>query len=1306
MPIVNGKKNVVGGSAAERGLDFQASVSAIVMAHLLAERPLGWLDGIVDDSPVKLDAETGGPGDDISIVTEAGLLVEVQVKRGLHRGSDLWEALLSLADGACSGRITAGVLAVCPNSSGTIRMTLAEDIVRLGTGRVDGLREIGEDFRARLASKSLDVASACSKLRIVSVSAVEGNRDAEGTACERLSRLSVNPSSAWHSLYRHARKLIRIRGRATADSLSRVLSLDGVQVKLHSTETRLQLQAAIAQWLHNTYAQMTILGVTQPVQFADSWIPLRANVVRNGPPEEQEIEVALEQYHNYGYRTNRSENSVDAHTIGRFFKKCVVLGGPGIGKSTLLRKLALEYCKDGRLVLLVKLPQVVAMMTNGGRRIEDCLWEVGLSGSGIRGYSRSLDDAVVLCDGLDECGSQQSLLTTAMHALAVAHPSSRIIVTSRPIGYQPGQLGEWRHYDLLLLDDADAESAVAKVLQAIPFVDKSKRDFASDIAKEQIKSRNSQGIAARSPLMLTLIAALASYGIEPEGSRAALYRQLFRLIEAHPPARLTSAPPSEPERNNFLDVLGWSLLAYENEQADKTLERCVQWWSTETGTSPLTSATRVQACLEYWECLGIVERVRTLTQEAITFVHKTFGEYAAARFLSHSPTAEQRRLIDQAIRTPAWREALSFASYFGLAATILDVWTELAQASDSTAAYSLDDAITLVVLSGVPMLPDALEAVVTCCWRLVTDATSRSRYVAGNALCIVSKSNWPAVRSEVLERLEAPDEWIRLLAWACVSVSAEKDISYERMIYQLNCLPELSPTESYLPRFRFGAATESAVRDNFVLGAVRRILQRPREFNGMEALDRLLVQTDSFCVGTFLQIAELYEEAGFPLPKECQARWQLGADLMPKPEAWRRALVEFLDTLDDPDAVDESGAVTDLFELGAFFCATKFWQMPPGIILDLSAEGDIRIERRVVLHAIARASGIDMNKLIGQARAHRTWISNAEANKVSTFFDLVHVDIEPDFDGQQIIGVESVPILERTILRSSQFFGYNAAQILYSLRRNAVYPPAVERLLYQGRGASLRFAATLAHALGEVVGQELILRRLTAKKLSPGCEDLYHGLTTPFGVRHEQAILKGLQSTHPRVAVAAAELASKLVLTAELIHQLLTYFDEWKAKEDPYPTGGGVVPYTPRDQLAKLLVSAYPTDQAMLMTMAKDERPEVRAAVADAVLKLAATSQEARDQLLREIASGELDPELLRRAIPLDTFSPTDVPNIVLLLGSTSSKIRYGAMPILDLRYLSADQVRAEAQQLLADTEIDIREDANKALRKLISMSV
>lgn len=42
-------KRLTGGSAAERGLDFQARVSAIVMVHLLAERPIGWLEGELDD---------------------------------------------------------------------------------------------------------------------------------------------------------------------------------------------------------------------------------------------------------------------------------------------------------------------------------------------------------------------------------------------------------------------------------------------------------------------------------------------------------------------------------------------------------------------------------------------------------------------------------------------------------------------------------------------------------------------------------------------------------------------------------------------------------------------------------------------------------------------------------------------------------------------------------------------------------------------------------------------------------------------------------------------------------------------------------------------------------------------------------------------------------------------------------------------------------------------------------------------------------------------------------------------------------
>lgn len=164
MSIGKISKRMTGGSAAERGLDFQARVSAIVMSHLLAERSLGWLEGVLNDTPLELYAETGGPGDDIFFSVMNGKRVELQAKRGLQRGNDLWDALIDLSKGISDGTIDAGVLAVCPNSSGTIRETLAEDIVRLGSGRTDGLREIGQAWVVKLSESSMDAILVCTSL--------------------------------------------------------------------------------------------------------------------------------------------------------------------------------------------------------------------------------------------------------------------------------------------------------------------------------------------------------------------------------------------------------------------------------------------------------------------------------------------------------------------------------------------------------------------------------------------------------------------------------------------------------------------------------------------------------------------------------------------------------------------------------------------------------------------------------------------------------------------------------------------------------------------------------------------------------------------------------------------------------------------------------------------------------------------------------------------------------------------------------------------------------------------------------------
>ena len=734
-------KRLTGGSAAERGLDFQARISAVVMAHLLAERPIGWLEGALDDTPLELHAETGGPGDDVCFSTKDGKQVELQAKRGLQRGKDLWDALTGLSRGISDGTIDAGVLAVCPNSSGTIREALAEDIVRLGAGRTDGLREIGQAWAGLLSSVFLDATMVCRHLRIVVVSAIDGNREAEVMAGERLGRIIQDPGAAWPVLVEYGRRLIRRRERSTPEDIYRTLSLAHVKLKTTDVDTRVQLVAATRQWLHRTYANMTVVGVHSEVPFDACWLELDAQAMDDAWTDQEDLDKALRRYHEYG-GGRRNGPSFDSRTIARFVRKCVVVGGPGMGKSTLLKKLALDYSADGFLTLHVRLPQVVALLVREGRRFEESLMEVALSGSGLRTPVVSLEGAVILCDGLDECGSQQCLVTANLHAFSVAHPHARVVVTSRPIGYRPGEIVGWRHYELQPLNDTAAEKAVTKVLEAFPFADAVLRSRAVKQAIAQLSAKTIKGAAARSPLMITLVAALSTKGIEPGIGKGTLYRKLFQLLQDHPPPRLTERPPSEPERNRFLEMLGWCLLSEGNEPAEQTLSRCARWWREETGLSFLVSETKISECREYWECLGVIERVRTQTQEAITFVHKTFGEYAAARYMSRCAPEAQRGIVSRAIGTPDWKETLSFASHLGLTSLILQVWAELAEGGDTKAGNRLDDAVELVVQAGVPLESDALASFVQCCWHAVENTASRMRYVAGEALCLVSQDHW------------------------------------------------------------------------------------------------------------------------------------------------------------------------------------------------------------------------------------------------------------------------------------------------------------------------------------------------------------------------------------------------------------------------------------------------------------------------------------------------------------------------------------------------------------------------------------
>lgn len=1297
-------KRTVGGSAAERGLDFQARISAIVMAHMLAERSIGWLEGVLDDMPQEVDAETGGPGDDVRFVGRGGKQVELQAKRGLQRGGDLWNALLALAQGVSAGRIDAGVLAVCPNSSATIREALAEDIVRLGTGRSDGLREIGLDWAERLSAASLDASLVCRRVRIVVINAVEGNRDAEATATERLSRVIQDPLSAWPTLVECGRRLIRLRGRATQEDIYRDLSLAHIVLKTNDIGTRVQLLAAIREWLHSTYASMTVLSVQDAVPFEACWLDLDVQVLNDGLVVQEELDKALHRYHEYGRDRRYGGQSFQSRTIARFVKKCVVLGGPGIGKSTLLKRLALDYSADGFLTLLVRLPQVVALVTREGCRFEDSLLQVALSASGIRAPLASLEGAVVLCDALDECGNQQPLVTAALHAFSVAHPRTRIVVTSRPIGYRAGELAGWRHYELQPLSDTAAEQAVLRVLEAIPFADEAMRSRAVAVAKDQLRTQTIKGAASRSPLMITLLAALSAKGVDPGSGKASLYRQLFRLLEDHPPPRLAEKPPCEPERGRFLEMLGWCLLSHGNEAAEQTLSQCVRWWSEETGQSSLASEVKVSACLEYWECLGVVERVRTLTQEAITFVHKTFGEYAAGRYMSKCDLAVQRDIVARSIRTPEWKEALSFASHLGLASLILQSWAEFAERGDTKAGYRLDDAIELVVQAGVPVAADALAGFAQCCWQAVENTASRARYVAGEALCLMSRKHWDVVRDAALARRECADPWSRLVAWTCQIVSPDQELMVPALTEALRSLEREQPTDSHLGGLHL-RPTENAVRQHLVLGAASRILAMSPEPEALQALNDLIGDGDRLNMGTVWELRTLFEGVGLKLTTPLDEQWARSMVSLSTHGDWNRENVYLLELVDDPYiAADDSdcGDVGRSLELGALLTATSFWETPVSDILHISAPPSASMPRRRVIYAVARAAGLDCALIVRQARAMKKQILGDEEHAERALFALPQVDVEADFS-QPLIGVEYMPELEELILDGNEFFARNSAMLLYGLRELPEYPSAIERLLTHGRGVSLRFSAALASELPYGACQQLLLDRLCHGGSTPGCRYVYQRLAPPYGARHIEAIHKGLDGSSASAARAAAELAAKFPVDNAVASEWRGHFNQWKTKEEPYPKGGGTVPDSPRDELAKILVQAFASDHVFLLQLLADDRPNVRTAAREPVLTAAAASQPLRTRLFEDAQSGKLDPAIFRAAVSAGLYQGEEAMLVVRLLHSSDAHMRYAALPILDVKYLPPELVQSEGERLLTDVALDIREGASRALRGLES---
>ena len=795
------KTNKFGGSAGGGGYNYQSAAIAYVGAHILAQHELGWISHSDRDLPVMVATETGGPGDDLNILLKDGTRIEVQAKHGLKKAR-LWTSLLNLAQGIANDPNLHAVLLLDSTSSLTIRNHLRKDILRLADGRTDDLKSITTEFLEKLKSAVLPINTLAPRLRII-IRDLEPSSSGESEARNCLSALlddQAQSQAAWGLLVKDGHELIEHRGQRDAEALSRFLTRH--QIRLSKTTCNIEvLSESFRSWILHSTETFTVSGLGVALPITTAWMQLRAfdEGWQGAPPESSRLEQIIARYHEWERLADRSQHGSvrEAEYIAEFNRRVVVVGGPGAGKSTLLKRLAYKNSAKYKTVLSVRLPLVIKRMEKAGDNFYDALIKVAGDGSGIdfdnlRMLLTSPD--YLLADGLDECDPNRPTITDALAKWAHGHERSTIIVTTRPVGHDPGMLPDWKHFELLPLDKSDAEKYARQILEGCFKGEMAKIEDELTLLDEHLRASSVASLAARNPLLLGFLIQLSINRIEIGKRRTALYEQIVNLIHRIPPRdRATSVDLESTVAFRSLEVFGWLLQENPASARAELLKQAGDILASELGVEVLDARQQAERALRFWEERRLLERLSIGGYDAVTFIHLALGEYAAGRYAVNLDDIQLKEWLTRVRRQPKWRETILLAAGSGDGDRIVRILISLDDVEDPT---SVEAILAAAAQSETDSIQPAL--VKSVAHRLLARLTSDVPLIvheSGHALLGLAQLAPRIVGPAAQSLLKHEYPWTRFVAWALVVRAGKEYVPLDLLEQSYESLVELALRE-------------------------------------------------------------------------------------------------------------------------------------------------------------------------------------------------------------------------------------------------------------------------------------------------------------------------------------------------------------------------------------------------------------------------------------------------------------------------------------------------------------------------------
>ncbi|WP_166786865.1 NACHT domain-containing protein [Jeotgalibacillus salarius] len=1000
------------------------------------------------------------------------------------------------------------------------------------------------------------------------------------------------------------------------------------------------------QWLKQRTEKFIVPGVNIPLSIEHAWASLH---VIDEPNEtiNDSLEKEIAKYHEWERLSHRRNPKKSAQEITELGKRVILIGGPGSGKSTLVRRAVNRLAAKGEKVLYVRLPQLSKEMEQG-KSFEDALWSVALDGyAGDKELLKSVigHTNILIADGLDECEPLRRRVSQSLYEWSIGRKDTRVVVTTRPVGYESVQFNTFHHVEILPLDEVEIKTYSLKLLQTLNN-DKKKVEEMHSKFKQQLENNKMTNVAARSPLLLNFLVQLLISGKNFGKYRAELYsRVLEEWIRQSD--RVKNKKLNEQVAIRSIEWIGWILQNVLDSNGGRSKQEVLQKLSSfiedELDVRPLQAKEIATDCLQFWINIGVLEHLEVGYENGYTFIHLTLGEYAAGKYISSLPEERQREIYIERMHSPIWRETLLLAGGAGSARLFVETILEIT--NDKLDLYN-DIAFAAAILAESPPLSDLSKKVAEKAIDTISSSISMLSYEAGEALEGIAQQEPDWTLTLVNPLLQHGQEWTNLVAYKLALLTRQFIIDETTALK----LIALKPRESITSMENFKIPTGWLEWNKVIELAMEQLISNETLDEGelvkvIEALGKV-----GFSAHFHIEFSRMLQEIGrYDLleilnssHKNSLNQFDFHKDSLRMLEGEKALLASVLRQI--PNRQEwYFGEGEPLFEIGKLYHGMQLGESPV-FDLDPLVEGVKLSAVDEVIKGMLLVHEIGEEDIYNEAR----WVLNNLENNKSLLSKLpVITEHEPNWQKAEFLLDKS--LLIQSLSYPSKGIAINASLLLVNcFEASEVKAPFYEAFM-EAEGNSLFYFTIVAEYILEDNALYAILERLK-KTQTNGLRYLY-GILPNFSQagNHElilTSLMNGINNDKSIVVKSAAEAMLKIGegYNEEEVFKIATFWDENGVLCErhgirvvgSYCPECRVVPKSPLPELIKLSKKGEIFSLDDRKYFSKHPRSDVQKAGFEALAYFLSTDSKEMKRLVIEIKDGKETSVLLEAIFSMD----------------------------------------------------------------------